>query len=597
MNVVFFSINIVLSLLCLCSSEMYGDTYETDCRIKSYVLPTRILWKTTDDAGSVVNERILLENSEGQAGIGRSDICRLKNSRGIQAGLLLDFGKELHGGLQIVTHNTKNLKPVKIRLRFGESVSEAMSEIDGKNGACNDHSIRDYYIDLPWLGAVETGHTGFRFVRIDLVGEETDVEIRSVKATFVRRDLDYYGSFECNDTLLNNIWNTGAYTVYLNMQNYLWDGIKRDRLVWIGDIHPEMMTIANVFGYNDVVPKSLDIIRDNTPLPNWMNGISSYSLWWLIIQRDWYYHTGDIDYLKEQKQYLLALLEHLMTKIDNDGREHLDGMRFLDWPSNGNPAAIDLGLHALTVIAMKYGKELCEILDEHTVADRCTNFLDRLKERGKQLSEEKADITSFTRSPGYKQAASLSYLAGLMDDESANGQFVLKNGSEDFSTFYGFYMLMSLAEGGHVKESLDIIREYWGGMIHLGATTFWEDFDVAWMENAARIDEINVERKVDVHKSYGDYCYKGYRHSFCHGWASGPTPWLSRYVLGVNVVEPGCRKIIIRPDLGDLEWAKGTFPTPEGLVYISHFRQADGKIKTTLKAPRRIKVVLENPVI
>lgn len=149
MNVVFFSINIVLSLLCLCSSEMYGDTYETDCRIKSYVLPTRILWKTTDDAGSVVNERILLENSEGQAGIGRSDICRLKNSRGIQAGLLLDFGKELHGGLQIVTHNTKNLKPVKIRLRFGESVSEAMSEIDGKNGACNDHSIRDYYIDLP----------------------------------------------------------------------------------------------------------------------------------------------------------------------------------------------------------------------------------------------------------------------------------------------------------------------------------------------------------------------------------------------------------------------------------------------------------------
>lgn len=81
------------------------------------------------------------------------------------------------------------------------------------------------------------------------------------------------------------------------------------------------------------------------------------------------------------------------------------------------------------------------------------------------------------------------------------------------------------------------------------------------------------------------------------GWASGPTPWLSRYVLGVNVVEPGCRKIIIRPDLGDLEWAKGTFPTPEGLVYISHFRQADGKIKTTVKAPRRIKVVLENPVI
>ena len=28
-----------------------------------------------------------------------------------------------------------------------------------------------------------------------------------------------------------------------NIQNYIWDGIKRDRLVWIGDIHPEASTV------------------------------------------------------------------------------------------------------------------------------------------------------------------------------------------------------------------------------------------------------------------------------------------------------------------------------------------------------------------
>ena len=53
------------------------------------------------------------------------------------------------------------------------------------------------------------------------------------------RDLQYLGSFECSDERLNTIWQTGAYTVHLNMQDYLWDGIKRDRLVWIGDMHPE----------------------------------------------------------------------------------------------------------------------------------------------------------------------------------------------------------------------------------------------------------------------------------------------------------------------------------------------------------------------
>jgi hypothetical protein len=57
---------------------------------------------------------------------------------------------------------------------------------------------------------------------------------------------------------------TGAYTVHLNMQDYLWDGIKRDRLVWVGDMHPETSTIAAVFGNNKVVPKSLDLVRDIT---------------------------------------------------------------------------------------------------------------------------------------------------------------------------------------------------------------------------------------------------------------------------------------------------------------------------------------------
>ena len=93
------------------------------------------------------------------------------------------------------------------------------------------------------------------------------------------RDIPYLGTFKSNDERLNKIWETGAYTVHLNMQEYLWDGIKRDRLVWVGDMHPEVMTILAVFGANEVVPKSLDFIAEITPSNEWMNGISSYSMW------------------------------------------------------------------------------------------------------------------------------------------------------------------------------------------------------------------------------------------------------------------------------------------------------------------------------
>jgi hypothetical protein len=112
------------------------------------------------------------------------------------------------------------------------------------------------------------------------------------------------------------------------------------------------------------------------------------------------------------------------------------------------------------------------------------------------------------------------------------------------------------------------------------------------MDNAGRIDEIVPEGKIDIHGSYGAFCYKGFRHSLCHGWSSGPVPFLSRYVLGIRVEETGCRKLRIAPNLGDLSYAKGSFPTPYGVVSVSHTREADGHIRTEYSAPEGMEVIL-----
>lgn len=118
---------------------------------------------------------------------------------------------------------------------------------------------------------------------------------------------------------------TVAYTFHLNMQEYIWDGIKRDRLVWIGDLHPEVMTVNTVFGFNEVIPKRLDLIRDTTPVPQWMNGISSYSIWLLLIHRDWYYYQGDHVYLIQKNENLKGIntgLQALMVMAMDAGRRN-----------------------------------------------------------------------------------------------------------------------------------------------------------------------------------------------------------------------------------------------------------------------------------
>ena len=561
---------------------------QRDSRIREYLSPVRIIWQ--QDSVQIENEHYLLSPGNGQADLSNNQVCVMRSTDARHPALLLDFGKEIQGGIQLVTGMPASQKPVRIRVRFGESVSEAMCEIDGKNGATNDHAVRDFQLSLPWLGVAEVGNSGFRFVRIDLPDDSVELQLKEIRAIATYRDIPYKGSFRCSDERLNQIWQTGAYTVHLNLQEYLWDGIKRDRLVWIGDMHPEVMTVNTVFGYNEAVPKSLDLTRNITPLPNWMNGISSYSIWWLLIQRDWFRYQGDWTYLQSQKDYLVALLKVLISKVDASGREHLDGMRFLDWPSNENPEAINAGLQALMVQAMKYGAELCSLLQEPELASTCLETETRLRKAAPQVIKPFLALKKKPTEPGMKQAAALLAWAGLMDANEADKKYLSQEGGHGFSTFYGYYMLRSMALAGNYSGALDIIRSYWGAMLDMGATTFWEDFNLDWLPNAAPIDELVPAGKKDIHGDFGAYCYKGFRHSLCHGWASGPTSWLTEYVLGVEVLEPGCRVLRIVPHLADLEWVEGAFPTPKGIVKIRHEKQPDGSISSKIDAPEGIVI-------
>ena len=77
----------------------------------------------------------------------------------------------------------------------------------------------------------------------------------------------------------------------------------------------------------------------------------------------------------------------------------------------------------------------------------------------------------------------------------------------------------------------------------------------------------------------------------CHGWASGPAAYLSRYVLGIEILEPGCKKVRVRPDLGDLEFAEGTYPTPYGVIRVRHEKDGAGKIISTIDAPAEVEII------
>ena len=145
--------------------------------------------------------------------------------------IVLDYGKEISGGVRILTYRVKGNK--RIRVRFGESLTESCAEIGEKN-ATNDHSLRDMTVEVQDFSDMSFGQTGFRFVRIDTLSADTEIELKSVVGVLFEDEREEVGKFESDDELLNEIWATASYSLRLCLQNgYYWDGIKRDRLVWI----------------------------------------------------------------------------------------------------------------------------------------------------------------------------------------------------------------------------------------------------------------------------------------------------------------------------------------------------------------------------
>ena len=272
------------------------------------------------------------------------------------------------------------------------------------------------------------------------------------------------------------------------------------------------------------------------------------------------------------------MIDQAVLWIKSDQKEQ--AKIFVDWSSRADTDAALIGVYAVMYKAFNTAKEIFSIFGKSTEIQKCEKAADLIKEMN-------------LKPPKQKQIAGICGYAGLSQYGDVNREILAKEPLAGLSTFFGYYVLLTRGAAGDTEGALEVIRKYWGAMLDMGATTFWEDFDLDWVEGATPIDQIVPENGIDIHGDFGKFCYKQFRHSLCHGWAGGPTAFLSRYVLGVEIVEAGCKKIKITPHLGDLNWVKGRYPTPYGVIDIFH-KNVNGEIETKVSAPKEITVEIIN---
>ena len=460
----------------------------------------------------------------------------------IGEGMLYDFGRETFGyvrlsGLVGVAH-----------LYYGESREEALDK-----DHCETLDIVSPHQEL--------GSKAFRYVYVK-TADNSHYDSLSMDYEYAPYDESHSGTFACSDKLLNKIWEVGAYTMDLTTREFFLDGIKRDRWTWSGDaIQSYLMNYYLRFD-TECVKRTIRQLRGKDPVTAHINTIMDYTFYWFKSILDYYQYTGDLTFISEMYPKMCTLMDYVLERTNSDGlvEGKADDWIFVDW--------VDFPMHKRGVLAFEQILFYKALMTMHTCAtllhqtDPYQQLAENVIGKTRKLlwnddcqawehAIEEGEINhQITKFPNM-----FAILYDIVDDATKRNivDSVMENNKIDPITtpYMRFYELEALCMMGRQTQVLQEIRNYWGGMLREGATSFWEKY-------------IPSEQGTEHLAMYG----RPYGKSLCHAWGASPVYLLGRYFLGIQPTQPGYATWEARPYLADLEWMEGRVPTPNGIIHI-----------------------------
>ncbi|MFB7288323.1 alpha-L-rhamnosidase C-terminal domain-containing protein [Actinacidiphila glaucinigra] len=473
-------------------------------------------------------------------------------------------------------------------------------------------------------GRISAGyHPGFRFALLTLTSpgsisiSAAGVDFQGVRAT----PADYKGWFLSDDDQLNKMWYSGAYTLQLNLKpaglngladKRIYDGAKRDRSIWTGDLLVQGPTAISTLGDEgaDYVKSSIDVLlatqradgaipgspdfrKGSNPAGSPLFYSNNYSGYGARAAIDYYRYTGDKDYITK---ILPALRAELAYNDRSLTANHLVASNDRDYWQASQTGEVT-----------KYSIDYYILLKEMAWLERQVGSATIADEHGAKADQIKEAVNATLWNPqlgAYGQ--SIDHPDVLVEDANAlalqygfvpaeRRDSVLK-ALKTLWTPYGAIMGPGLVDPtGHTIEpfgngmetagrftvgdaggAFDLMRRTWGPMVDksnpLYTGAFWE----------FKNDDGGVNRATA---------------SLAHGWAASPTVQLTEQVLGVTPVDPGYATWSIKPHTGDLKWAQGSVPTQYGDIAVNWQSKANAS-KFTLHAstPRDTTGTIAVPV-
>ncbi|HEY7947640.1 MAG TPA: alpha-L-rhamnosidase C-terminal domain-containing protein [Acidimicrobiales bacterium] len=394
------------------------------------------------------------------------------------------------------------------------------------------------------------------------------------------------------------------------------DGAKRDRVVWSGDLGVEGPNVFDTTAAYAFVRGSLTLLgsyqdadgESGSDVPPAMaigtfpeigyTYSASYSMDEVDNIATYYLYTGDLAFVRAEWPMIKRELAYNASLVDSRGLLATDAANGLDWDYYDGPKTGEVS--AYNDIYYR------TLLDAATMADALGSSdeanSDRLMAAHLRTAINRYLVDPTTGlyvvsnlEPGTvaQDATSLAVLFGVApaDHDATIMTRLAKTlpttpyGPLPFSDNTGYRRAISpfvtsdelqgLFDAGETAAATSLLETVWGHMDATGPNDTGTDWELV---------------AADGSPGFGAYT------SLAHGWASGATPDLSSYILGVQPVTAGYAIWTVHPHPGSLLWAEGDVPTPRGTIDVRWAQSRGARFALEVSGPARTQGVIVVPV-
>jgi alpha-L-rhamnosidase len=423
-----------------------------------------------------------------------------------------------------------------------------------------------------------------RYIELCCQTEDEPLRIEGIAFRENRYPLEMESQFTASEKRLEQVIPILVRGMQMCANETYFDCPYYEELQYAGDTRLECLT-TYVMSRDDRLPKKAMRLFDSSRLASGltqsrypsriMQIIPPFALWWVMMVRDYAYWRDDLEFVRGLLPGVRATIEGFQRFIGQDGLLYgPEGWNTLDWvpawdndsgvPPDGHSGASGL-MNWQLIYAIVQAADLEEIAGEPLLAEHFRQRASRLAERAAQVfwNDNRGLLADDLQHQHFSEHTQcMALLSGLLPAEkAARAEAGLLNDSnlERATIYFSYYLFETFRMLGRVDALL-------------ARMPLW--FDLIEQDFRTTMEKPEPSR------------------SDCHAWGAHPLFHYFATILGIRPASLGFRKVIITPQLANLEHAAGRLVHPSGGEILMDVRQENGALHGTIRIPEGISGTL-----